>query len=238
MNKLKLAALSTLLASSFAIQSQAHGIWVADRHDNLAIVYGDGSDEGYKPEKVVSLSGKKADMSAGEITRNDQDDHILFTAADDTAYITAEFVSGHWSQDKDEKWHNVPKDQLEGALKGGYYVKYTTGILKNLGALPQLQNHTLEILALVDPTTLKMGDYLPVQVYFQGNPLADAELIADYVTDRDNKLKTDSKGYVTIKVRNNGLNVLAINHNQEVTGDPKADKYGYFSTLSFVAASD
>lgn len=233
MTKLKLVALSALLATSIVTQVQAHAIWIAERHDSLAIVYGDLSDQGYDTKYVENLVAKNANLSNGEITRNDQEDHVLFTVGEDVAYASAEYVRGYSTKDKDGKRFNLPKNEVENAVKSGYYVKFASHIASTLNETPKLQGIKLEILPLENPTKLIPGSALTIQVFFDGKPLSGAKVYGDYVTDHVNTYTTDSEGKVTIKVRNNGLNVIATKHNLELKDDPKTDKFGYYSTLSF-----
>ena len=227
MKILKLAAISAVLATAFISQASAHAIWIAPRHDNLAIVYGDLSDDGYDVEMIQSLKGN------GVITRNDQENHVLFTTDEKTTYVSAALVRGYSTKDEVGKRFNLPKNEVENAVKSGYYVKYASSILGNLAEKPKLQGIKLEILPLVDPTLLHKGDELIIQVYYDGKPLEGAKVYRDYVTDHDTTYKTDADGKATIVIRNHGQNVIATNHNVILENNPKTDKYGYYSTLSF-----
>ena len=233
MKKLKLVTLTALLASAVVTQVQAHAIWIAERHDNLAIVYGDLSDQGYDTKYVENLVAKTADLSSGELTRNDQEDHILFTVGENVAYVSAKFVRGYSTKDQDGKRFNLPKNEVPNAVKSGYYVKYASHIAENLSENPKLQGLKLEILPLENPTKLAAGASLAIQVFFEGKPLAGAKVYGDYVTDHVKTYTTDSEGKVTITVRNNGLNVIATKYSVELTDDPTKDKLGFYSTLSF-----
>jgi uncharacterized GH25 family protein len=97
----------------------------------------------------------------------------------------------------------------------------------------------LEIVPLKNPLTLKQGDTLPIQVYANGKPAADVEVVAEFVTDRENNVvKTDSEGKAEITIRNNGLNVLATETSEPIADTTKADKLAKFATLSFTFAAD
>ena len=233
MKKLKLVTLTALLATTAVSQVQAHAIWIAERHDNLAIVYGDLSDQGYETKYVENLVAKNADLSTGEITINKQEDHILFTVGEDVAYASAEYVRGYSTKDQDGKRFNLPKNEVPNAVNSGYYVKYASHIASTLDETPKLQGLKLEILPLHNPTKLAPGAELTVQVFFEGKPLAGVKLYRDYVTDHVNTYTTDSEGKATIKIRNHGLNVLATKYSVILKDDPTKDKLGFYSTLSF-----
>ncbi|NQZ32663.1 MAG: DUF4198 domain-containing protein [Oceanospirillaceae bacterium] len=237
MKNLKLVALSALMASSIVTQVQAHAIWIAERHDNLAIIYGDLSDQGYETKYVENLVAKKSNLSSGEININIQEDHILFTVGEDVTYASAEYVRGYSTKDKEGKRFSLPKNEVENAVSSGYYVKYASHIAATLTGKPKQQGIKLEILPLENPTKLLPGSELPIQVLFDGQPLAGVKVYGDYVTDHINTYTTDSEGKVTITVRNNGLNVIAAKYSLELKDDPTKDKFGYYSTVSFKSAA-
>lgn len=236
MKNLKIVALSALMASSVVTQVQAHAIWIAERHDNLAIVYGDLSDQGYETKYVEDLVAQKSDLSKAEININKQKDHILFTVGEDTTYASAAYVRGYSTKNKEGKRFSLPKNEVENAISSGYYVKYASHIASTLTGTPKRQGIKLEILPLENPTKLLPGAELAIQVLFEGKPLAGAKVYGDYVTDHVNTYTTDAEGKTTIKVRNNGLNVIAAKFNLELKDDPTKDKFGYYSTVSFKTA--
>lgn len=82
-----------------------------------------------------------------------------------------------------------------------------------------------------------MGDSLTLRTLFQGKPLAGAAVLADFVNDPDaTPLRTDKDGTVTLKVRNQGLNVISVVHETPTDKPADTDKVQHRSTLSFVLA--
>ena len=93
------AALLALALGFVPTVADAHGIWIAPRHGDYAIVYGHGgSDEGYDPAKVVALEA--LGDGAAAIERIVGDDHVLF-AAPDAPVVTATMDNGFWSKTAD-----------------------------------------------------------------------------------------------------------------------------------------
>ena len=102
------------------------------------------------------------------------------------------------------------------------------------GGASKPTGQALEIVPLVEPMGLKMGDDLPVQVLAEGKPLPGVALYTDYVNDgHAMSAKTDADGKVTLFVRNDGLNVVGVSYAKKVSGDPDLDQVSYFATLSF-----
>ena len=80
-----------------------------------------------------------------------------------------------------------------------------------------------------------MGEPMKVRVYYKGKPVAGATVMQDYVNDPDevNPAKTAADGTATIKVRNQGNNVLMAIYVAK-SDDKKADHIEHSASLSFV----
>ncbi len=173
-------------------------------------------------------SGEKRDSKILHQAKN-----ALVEPAPDAVALTVTLDNGIWTKGPDGKSVNKPKSQVTGAQSASRSVKINTTILKS-GAAPKPTGQGLEIVALVDPLTLKMGDDLPVQVFADGKPLAGVPLYVDYVNDGHAKSnKTDADGKVTLFVRNDGLNVIGVSHAKNTPDNAEIDQVSYFATLSF-----
>ncbi|MCB8819589.1 DUF4198 domain-containing protein [Microvirga rosea] len=228
-------ALAGIVLGTTALSAQAHGIWVAERLGDLAIVYGHGaSDEAYDPHKVkaVVAYGKSGEPSDGTITR--QSKNALVRPPENAAALTVVFDNGVWTKGPDGKSVNRPKREVPGAASASHSIKINKTILSAGSSLKPV-GLDLEIVPLVDPMTLKIGDDLPVQVLSRGKPLPGVSLNADYVNDGHGKSdKTDESGKVILTVRNDGLNVIGVGNTLKTPDNPDADQISYFATLSFM----
>ena len=231
---LKAAASATVLLLSAGFAG-AHGIWIAERHSDLAVVYGHGSsDEGYDPAKLTSLRLLDERGAQLPVQRMDGNDHVTFAKVDGAAVAVSTLDNGFWSKGANGKWVNKSKEEVEGATEGGRYLKYSVTILGHLKAAPKPQDLDFQIVPLADPSTMKAGDALDVQVLLRGEPVADVVVIAEYTTDSDNhSVKTDSDGKASITIRNQGLNVIAASFSEELQDKTRADEVGHFATLTF-----
>lgn len=227
-------SLALAVAGALTSAAHAHGIWTAQRHGDLAIVYGHGAgDDAYDPNKVKSAvsylaSGERRDSKVVHQAKN-----ALVEPAQNAVALTVILDNGVWTKGPDGKSVNKPKSQVPGAQSASHSIKINTTILKS-GAVPKPTGQAVEIVALADPMTLKMGDDLPVQVFADGKPLAGVQLYVDYVNDGHAKSeKTDADGKVTLFVRNDGLNVIGVSHAKKTPDDAQIDQVSYFATLSF-----
>lgn len=213
----------------------AHGIWIAERHGTQAVVYGHGaSDEAYDPQKLKTVKAKNVDGKevAVEIVR--KEDHALLRVPKDAVVVSGTFDNGFWAEGPDGKWVNKPKSEVPGAKQSSQSQKFAVAILDHLRKKPEPQGMPFEIVPLMDPTILKAGNELPVQVLFDGKPVEGVEVAADYVNDSHAApVKTDAEGIARISIRNAGLNVVGAGYSKPLSDSKEADKLSYFTTLTF-----
>jgi nickel transport protein len=216
----------------------AHGVWLAERAGALTIVYGVGpQDEAYKPDKVISVVARAATGEARSTKLVAQKSNATIEAPTDAASFAVVLDNGFWSKGADGKWVNQPKSAVSNAQSSSRSIKFNTHVRASTGASPKPTGATLEILPLADVFKLKPGEDLPVQVLFEGKPLAGVALYPDYVNDANAKsVKTDTDGKATLFVKNNGLNVIGVAHAKPTPDDRDADRLSYFATLSFLIA--
>ncbi len=136
--------------------------------------------------------------------------------------------------DADGKWHNLPKTKVKNVKQGSHYVKNGVAILGHFDTLPESFMIPLVILPQSDPLQLKSGDDLRIQVKYNGKPLAETKIIGDFVNQDSEVLAvTDAQGFATVKIRNQGLNVIAASTEEKLKDNPDADKISIMGTLSF-----
>nr|WP_319515226.1 DUF4198 domain-containing protein [uncultured Cohaesibacter sp.] len=215
--------------------ANAHGVWIAERHGENAVVYGHGGDDdAYSPDKVKSLVAKTEDGSIVDLALEKRSDHILFKPNKEIATVAVELDNGIWTMDKDKKWHNKAKNDVPNAVAAGHYIKYGVSLLKSIGGTLKPQGLKLEIIPLKDPLSLKAGDELPIQVLYNGKAAADVEVIAEYTTESEViSTHTDAEGKAMITIRNQGLNVVAADLTEALENKSEADRVGYMATFSF-----
>jgi len=80
-----------------------------------------------------------------------------------------------------------------------------------------------------------MGQALTVRVLYEGKPVQGASVQPDFVTDPDSEpVKTGADGTATIKVRNQGLNVVVATFATPPASPAKTSRDEHLATLSFV----
>lgn len=217
-----------------------HGAWVAQRIGEPTIVYGHGaSDDAYDPKKLTVIKGITFSGELQDVIAHRHEKNVTLELADDIAAVAFVMDNGYWTQKEDGEWVNQPKNEVEGAKQAGHYLKYGLSIIRTSEPVKPLADFPLQIIPQSDPMVLHAGDALPVQVLLDGQPLANARLITDYINDSEHTpVVTDSNGFASFPIRNQGLNVIATSHSIKLDNDPKTDKRGYFAVLSFELRHD
>lgn len=225
---------ASLLAALTATTASAHANWISERAGGWAVVRGEGSasDEAYDPAKVTTAAGMTATGQPVVVEILPQDKNVMLKPADGAAVLTAIFVSGWWTKDANDDWHNEPADAYPGFKSSGLYQTYMTSYIAET-EVQKPTGATLEIVPLSDPTEMAMGDKLEVQVLMNGAPVEGVTVTNDVLTDWDvSSPATDAEGKTVVIVANNGLNVAQVYHRVK-TGERTIA--GHQAVLSFVA---
>ena len=236
----KLAVVASLIAGMGAASlAQAHGIWFAQRSNQLALIYGLGADDldmiKRQPKvKSVTAYDEHGKEIATSLTASGP---LLVVNTDNQPAIVAGVLdNGLWSKAPDGEWYNKGKDEVSNATISEHTFKYAVRLLKPLhGPVPILPGQKLQIVPVGDQLPEQMGKALKIRVLFDGKPIKGAEVQPDLVNDPDSvPLKTAADGTATIKVRNQGLNVVVAKFDSPPAEPAKANNDEHEATLSFV----
>lgn len=224
-----------LLVSPLA---NAHGIWFAQRAGELALVYGDGAQDDPIVPKADKIGNLKAFDENGQPLAADlvKTDHLLLLDVEgDPAMLSATLDNGYFSQRADGKWKNTAKSATPNVKKSGRYYKSAIHQTRDLArAVQPLADQPLQIMPVEPRLPLKKGESMALRILFNGKPLAGLKLAPDFVNDPDHQsVVTDAQGMVTIKVPNQGLNVIYAIHEVPATTED-ADIVQHAATFSFL----
>ncbi|MDR7101623.1 DUF4198 domain-containing protein [Croceicoccus sp. BE223] len=233
-----LCGLAAFAAFAGSIPAQAHGIWFAQRAKQMALIYGVGSDDldaVSRLDKITSITGYDADgqpvptrfRTAGAIPVVDSDEPL--------AVIAAAMDYGMWTKDKTGKWHNKGKDEVPGEIElSEHNFKYAVHMNALDAKVPVIPGHALQIVPM-GPVPEAMGAPLMVKALYKGQPVAGAQILTEYVTDPDQvPAVTGADGTTTIRIRNQGHNVVVGILITASDAPTKYDRMEERATLSFV----
>jgi nickel transport protein len=231
------AAATVGLLSTFTVD--AHGIWFAQRAKQLALIYGVGADDLDSVKRlplIRTVSGYDASWQPVKTSLRVAGPLLLVDSEGETAAVAAVLDNGTWSKKPDGEWVKKGRDEVKDATISEKTFKYAVHLNGPLStALPPLEGHTLQVVPAQPKLPELLGQPLKLRVLFQGKPVAGARVLHDYVNDPDGTpVKTAADGTVTIKVRNQGLNVVTAIFDGPADDPSKVDKIEHLATLSFV----
>lgn len=230
------AALAGLFAA--APPGFAHGIWFAQRADDLALIYGEGGDDLDMVKRlplIRRLDAYAADGSPVAISLKPTGKIPALDLTAAPAIVASVLDNGIWTRSTEGRWHKKPKGEVANAQHSSenfkYAVHWRLPLQHPMQAIP---GHDLQLIPLSPAMPTHKGEHLALRVVFRGQACAGAKVIADFVNDPDAEpLTSDPDGLVIIPVRNQGLNVIAA----EITAPPKdatlTDAAEHLATLSF-----
>lgn len=222
-----------------ACGAQAHGFWFAQRANSLAMVFGVGADDLdvlKRLPKVTSFTAYDEDGTLVPSKLVPNGPLVTVDIDNQPAIVAAVMDYGMWSKTPDGKWHNKGKDEVPGAVISEHNFKFGVHLRRELtGAMPLIPAQTLQIVPVKTPLPVKHGEPLQLRVLFKGKPVAGAIVQSDFVNDPDEKgVVSDKDGIVTIKVRNQGLNVVVAVFKSAPLNPAKTNQVENLASLSFV----
>ena len=233
--RLARAACLLLLAGLGGAPVFAHGVWVAQRASELALVLGEGAlDESYEPRQVREVKAFTAAGAPAQVVLQPRQRNLVVEPAADAAVLSMAVEDGFWSQGADGKWVSGSRAQVPDARKAGHYMKYGTTLLTPVAMPFKPLGAALEIVPLADPMALRRGQRLPIRVLSNGQPVAGAAVIGDFIGNvAAPRVKTDRAGRATVVLGSDGLNVLAVSLVKPRADRREADEDGLEATLAF-----
>lgn len=241
MRNLSRVAAGVGLAMGIALASgaQAHGFWFAQRVNQLAMVFGAGTDDldvVKRLPRVKSFAAYDEDGKEVESKLVTNGPMVFVNVDNQPAIVTGVMDYGLWSKTPDGKWHSKGHDEVPNAIVSTKNWKYAVHLRRDLGKpVPVLPGQRLQIVPVTNPLPLKRGMPLELKALFDGKPLAGALVHPDFVNDIDGERpKTNKDGTFTIKVRNQGLNVIGVTYDGPPEDPAKTWKTEHFATLSFI----
>jgi nickel transport protein len=230
---------ATTIALTGATLADAHGFWFAQRANQFAMVFGVGADDldmVKRLPKVTSFGGYDEDGKEVASKLVPTGPIVLVDIDNQPAIVAAAMNYGMWSKTKDGKWFNKGKDEVPDAIISEQNYKYGVHLRRDLGKpVPLIASQTLQIIPVPVKLPDKMGAPLKLKVMFQGKPVAGARVMSDWVNDPDAKgVKTGKDGTATIKVRNQGLNVIVAILETKPDDPAKTKTVEHLASLSFI----
>ena len=218
----------------------AHSMWLEKTGYGYDLSYGEkGSVDLYNPERVSTILGYNSKKETTDIhilryTLEDKKGLARIYTKENYSLLYAELDNKYWFNTKDEKWHNVPAgSDIKNIVEEGQSYKSTKHIVKWEKYMLNPIGQKVEIVPLQNPTSLKEGDFLEVQLYIDGKlmPAKEARIAMNsnpYIDHELTYLETNKN--IKIKISKSGLQLVNAKYKQKVD-DKKVVWYSF--TLTF-----
>lgn len=210
----------------------------------------DGTSLGMADKMDVFLMSPDGKTSPLSLKENGIYQVASFTPKTAGAYMVMTKYPYYSTRTKAGKSLQQPKSEVKEAIEYSTYVSRSSkAIIKTSGAgdakmVTKPLGMDLEIVPQVDPTTVKPGGLLPVQILYKGKPIVPSTneeidvkaVYAGFQTDEDTYSfagHTDENGMIRIKITEPGTWMIIVERRIPAADQSKADTELYGSTLTF-----
>ncbi|MGE0083912.1 MAG: DUF4198 domain-containing protein [Desulfococcaceae bacterium] len=223
---------SMLLFFLWTQTGYAHHLWVVKEDGKFTVARGHMPDrfDAYSPEcvKEVKAFDKNGNLLSPE--RKDEETRAVFVSDKDAAMITVRCDWGfrvNTTQGKKLISRKEAQDQGLKVIKAFFPTQFLKSVFGNSEGITKPAGLKLELIPLKNPFLSSPEELLPVELRFDGNPLADAALSYEGASE---EIKTDKNGIAMIKIPEKGIRMIFASHKMPVTNNPEMD-YHLFTTF-------
>ena len=242
----KTSCLSVLMLAAWVSSAAAHSLWLetveARPKAGQPLEVNVGFNEGFEVTDILEQSVPM--IAAPRLVGKDGEVNFKLKGGPNYAYVSEKAVpAGSYLLFTDYK----PFIMGHGDNPKNNYIMTTKHIVNVGGGNDELvvkpqNNAKLEIVTLANPSTLKAGGSLPVQVFFEGKPLRRAEVFGDFRgfnpagswgLAKAFYCRTDKDGKVDFLPTKSGLWILKVRHPVPNEDKSEAEETVYLSNVTF-----
>ena len=177
----KVLCLVTSIILLAAGQVAAHNMWFDKTENGYDFAYGhEGKTDPYDPARVTDISaynkeGKKTSLEIQRDIVKDGKGVARTVAGDDFLLLTGHLDNKYWFHTESTWKNSDTPDGLKDIIDEGESFKLTKHIVKWADFMTNPIGQKAEIVPLQNPTALKEGQALIIQLYFDGKPMPHKE---------------------------------------------------------------
>lgn len=210
----------------------AHVIWFDYKEGEYQLLFGHPEDgpEPYNPAKFKEATAYDKNKNVVPFSVKTQQDSLSLVSEGDVAAITAFFENGYFVRIPGSTSLNVSESEAEQYnpnYEVGRYLKYTKALYDWSDALSQPFGLPLEIQPLKNPFDLKAGEYLPVQVLYNGSLLKNPTV--EYLGET---LNVNSDGIAFVPYGKGGFQPIEASYTLLLDNNPYADNLSYETSFT------
>lgn len=237
LQNLRLHVLPALAAAALLLPAlgHAHDAWVDPGPKGYAVVFGHENEHtDFDPAKVKAITALDAQGRPLPVQQQPADKAVRVSAQGQPALWVLHFDNGFWSRAPGSaESKNLPRNEVPGATSGSHAVKFGKTVVAWSPVVGRPQNHRLEIVPLAT-TQPAAGQSLPVQVLWEGRPLAGARLVRAGAPKGTPPIEADTDGKAQVPVVA-GLQMLSVARRVDRLDDPRANIDSVAANLVFSA---
>lgn len=221
-----------LLALALALMvagARAHDAWIEPAAEGgFTVVFGhDGQREAAQPGKVLQAQAVDASGSSLPVRR----DGVRLQVQGAPSLLLLHYDNGFWSRTPQGS-RNLPRNEVPGAVSATHALKYGKTVQVWDAQATRAQGLPVEIVPASAQAPVA-GAQLPVQVLWDGRPLAGA-LLSWRAAGQDREARTDAQGRATVGV-STGRQMVSVSARRPLAHDARADALSVSSALVFEA---
>nr|WP_145546491.1 DUF4198 domain-containing protein [Variovorax boronicumulans] len=219
---------ATVLLTLAASGAFAHDAWIEPGGGGFAVVFGhDGKLETALASKVLKAQAIDAAGQALPLRQAG----LKVEVQGKPSLLLLHYDNGFWSRTPDGT-KSGPMNEVPGALGGSHALKYGKTVQVWDAQASRPQGLPVEIVpqATQAPT---VGSQLPVQVLWDGQPLAGA-VLSWQEGGQDKDTKADAQGRASVPVAK-GRQMVSVSARRPLANDARADTLSVSSALVFEA---
>lgn len=238
--------LAAILVSVVAVQAHDIGVFPSLVNGNLLLTVKYGHPGDYSDTaagKLVELhaytpSGEKQPL-AGRLRPEGM---TLVTApaphasgGAGTWVFAAFYDNGFFLRTAEGRSVNTTKAEYPAAQAVSHNLKYGKALLGSGAGFDRVIGHRMELIPKQDPTTIKAGGTIAIEVRFDGKPLAGATLLRYTGTETADAVKhqSDAAGLVRVAIPAAGQQILSVEQSFPSRHPELATRDAYAASLVF-----
>lgn len=222
------AAVLIALSSNLAV---AHDLWI-ERDGDLQTLYYGHARSAHAGERIMTYPAEHIREAlcvdaTGQAVKGKVERIYPATLRGACAASWFQLSSGYWSKTP-YGTKNVPKSEAGAVIESWLSVESIKRMDRWGSGMARPISQSLELVAVENPLSLKVGEKARLRAYYQGKPAANVT-VAYFGKPRG---LTDTEGYVNIRLGNPGLQLVEAGLELPLN-DGKADKTILSSSLQF-----
>jgi len=152
-----------------------------------------------------------------------------------TWLFAAFYGNGVFLRTADGRSVNTTKAEYPEAQSVTHNLKYGKGLLGSGPGFDRVVGYRMELIPRQDPSTLKAGGEITVEVRFDGKPLSGATLLRYVGTETAEAVehRSDASGLVRVPLPNAGQHILSVEQSCPSRHPELATRDAYAASLVF-----